>query len=167
MKKVLMTLLCGVLCSMTISAQNLLKTPFYEGKFYVGASTTGVGLNYSSSEKWNMDLSLRGGYLVEDNWMVTGQMGFDYHEAAPNAFNAGIGVRYYIQDNGLFMGLGANYVHANHNYDDVMPMINVGYAFFLNRHVTLEPELFYKQSLHSHSDYSGFGARIGLGIYFE
>ena len=48
-----------------------------------------------------------------------------------------------------------------------MPTIQLGYAFFLNRTVTIEPELYYNQSLKDHSDYSGFGLRIGFGIYFE
>ena len=43
----------------------------------------------------------------------------------------------------------------------------VGYSFFLNRTVTIEPEIYYNQSLKDHNDYSGFGLRIGFGIYFE
>ena len=63
--------------------------------------------------------------------------------------------------------MGANYVHKWHDFDDFMPTIQLGYSFFLNRTVTIEPELYYNQSLKDHSDYSGFGLRIGFGIYFE
>ena len=48
-----------------------------------------------------------------------------------------------------------------------MPTAQIGYAFFLNRTVTIEPEIYYNQSLKCHSDYSGFGVRISFGIFFE
>ena len=47
-----------------------------------------------------------------------------------------------------------------------MPTVQLGYAFFLNRTVTIEPELYYNQSLKD-QDYSGLGLRISFGIYFE
>lgn len=168
MKKTMMTILCGLVFSLAGNAQNAtLETPFSQDKVYLSASVSGLGMSYNQTEKWNGDLSLKGGYLFEDNWMVTGQLGFEYHEQAPNAFTAGIGMRYYLEDLGIFMGVGANYKHAYHNYDDFMPTINVGYSFFLNRTVTLEPELYYNQSLKNHKDYSGFGIRLGVGIYFN
>lgn len=56
-------------------------------------------------------------------------------------------------------------LHANHNYNDIMPGIEVGYAFFVSRTVTIEPSLYYDQSFRRHSDYSKFGARLGIGVY--
>ena len=44
--------------------------------------------------------------------------------------------------------------------------VEVGYAFFLNRHVTIEPALYYKMSLHDFSGNSTVGLRIGFGYYF-
>ena len=41
----------------------------------------------------------------------------------------------------------------------------VGYAFFLSRTVTVEPAMYYNQSL-TDQDYSKFGVKIGFGFYF-
>ena len=45
-----------------------------------------------------------------------------------------------------------------------MPGVEVGYAFFINRTVTIEPAIYYDQSFKKHSDYSTVGFRIGIGI---
>lgn len=165
MKKTFFTLLVGLCCSLGVSAQTDLRTPFEQNKIYLGASATGLGFNYDKTNKWNGGIDFKGGYLFEDNWMVTGQVGYGYHQEQSNEFNAGIGLRYYLEDVGLYVGVGANYKHANKTYDDFMPTVHIGYAFFLNHFVTLEPEVYYNQSLKNHSDYSGFGLRLGLGIY--
>ena len=40
----------------------------------------------------------------------------------------------------------------------------VGYAFFINRSVTIEPTLYYDHSFKD-SNYSTVGLKLGLGIY--
>ena len=42
----------------------------------------------------------------------------------------------------------------------------IGYAFFLNKTVTIEPVIYYNYSLTKPSDYSKFGVKVGLGFYF-
>jgi hypothetical protein len=167
MKKTILMLLCGLMVSLAATAQVEDRPPFGKGKIYLSSSLSGLNLSYSKWEDWNMNVSGKAGYLFEDNWMLTGNAEFDYHKVGSNAFQLGAGLRYYIQQNGLYLGAGANYVHQWHDYDDLMPSIQLGYAFFLNRTVTIEPELYYNQSMKNHSDYSGFGLRIGIGIYFE
>ena len=171
MKKIFLTLVCAIV-AMASQAQGYTKPsfdrpPFGEGKYYVSTGLSGFDLNFFDCKKWNLDVQAKAGYLFTDNWMVTGQLGYGYHECAANDFTLGAGLRYYIVQNGLYLGAGANYVHNNHDYDDFMPTVQLGYAYFLNRTVTIEPEIYYNQSLKSHSDYSGFGFRIGFGIYFE
>ena len=172
MKKIILSLLCAI-CALTVNAQSYInktyqdRPPFGEGKFYVGSSLSGLDLRFTDLEKWNLDVSARTGYLFQDNWMITTQLGYNWRQKADNALTVGAGLRYYIEQNGLFAGLGVNYVHKSHGYDDLMPAVNFGYTFFLNRTVTIEPELYYNQSLKNHGDYSGFGFRIGFGIYFE
>ena len=166
MNKTILTLLCAVIFSLAGNAQTYQGTPFGQGKYYAAASLSGLDLTYNKMTDWNLDLTAKGGYLFADNWMVTGQLGYNYRENAANAFELGAGLRYYIVQNGLYLGAGANYLHNNHNYDDFMPTVQIGYAYFLNRTVTLEPELYYNLSTKD-SDYSGFGFRIGIGIYFE
>ena len=92
MRKSIFTLLCGLLCSLAVSAQ----TPFEKGKFYVSTGLTGLDLTYDKSKDWNMGLTGKVGCLFDDNWMITGQASLDWHKVAPNRFTAGAGLRYYI-----------------------------------------------------------------------
>lgn len=160
MKKIVMLL---VVLSAAISGY----AQFEQGKYYVGASFTGLNLSYSGSEDLNLGLEAKGGYLVADNWMLTAQVGFNHSgdDDIPDNLSVGVGGRYYIIQNGLYMGLNAKLIHANHNYNDLMPGIEIGYAFFLNKTVTIEPAVYYDQSFRNHSDYSKFGLRIGVGVY--
>ena len=167
MKKIVLICLSCLLASLSGHAQpGTDSTPFRKGKTYVGASLTGLDLNYNSSDKWHLGLDGRGGWLFEDNWMLLGNVGLEVRHHSHNTFLLGAGVRYYIEQNGIYLGAGANYVHED-GIDDLRPSVQIGYAFFLNRTVTIEPEIYYNQSLKNHSDYSGFGLRLGLGLYFN
>lgn len=166
MKKMLFMSICGLLLAFSGHAQAQDRLPFAKDKVYVAASLSDLGLSYNKSNDWKVGLHAKGGYLFEDDWMATATLGYDYRKVGSNSFIAGAGLRYYIEQNGLYLGAGANYVHEK-KYDDLMPSVQLGYAFFLNRTVTVEPEIYYNQSFKNHSEYSGFGIRIGLGIYFE
>ena len=171
MKKTILSLLCAI-CALAANAQTYGskpyqdRPPFGEGKFYLASSLSGLDLRFNDLEKWNMDVTAKGGYMFQDNWMITAQAAYNWRQKTHNAFTAGAGLRYYIAQNGLWVGASGNYVHKYHTYDDFMPSVQLGYSFFLNRTVTLEPEIFYNQSLKD-NDYSGLGFRIGIGIYFE
>ena len=169
MKKQFLLLLCALSLSTAASAQGQDRAPFAKEKIYCGASLSGLNGQWTNTTKWNVSLGAKIGYLFDDNWMVTANGQYDVRHYGNNMLQAGAGLRYYFEDNGIFLGASGNYVHGTQGprFDDFMPSVQVGYAFFLNRTVTIEPELYYNQSLQSHSDYSGFGIRIGLGIYFE
>jgi hypothetical protein len=155
-----------MLMALTMSAATYAQ--FEQGKMYASAGLSGLGLNFNSNEKWKLDIMGRVGYLFADNLMVTAQGQFGYRRYEPNYFTLGAGARYYILQNGLYLGASANYVHetaAGYKVDDFRPSVQIGYAFFLSRTVTIEPELYYNQSFKNHSDFSGFGLRIGFGIY--
>ncbi len=98
--------------------------------------------------------------------MLLGQLSAEHNgsEAVADHIMVGAGGRYYITQNGLFLGANCKFLHANHNYNDVMPGAEVGYAFFINRSVTIEPAIYYDHSFKD-SDYSTVGLKIGLGIY--
>ena len=160
MKKILMAAI-ALMMAMSVNAQNTQKylnestTPFEESKFYVGASLSGLTLNYSKASEWS--------FL--DNWMVLGV--FDYQNYSSGyavTTNIGAGVRYFFERNGIFVGLTPKYSHQP-GIDEFKPEVNVGYAFFLGHYVTLEPELYYEQSFRN-SKYSQFGLRLGFGVYF-
>ena len=140
---------------------------FEAGKCYIGASLSGIGFSYNGSEKSSFGLQGKAGYLFDDNLMATAQLEWDKKHDMPSYFKAGVGLRYYIVQNGLYLGAQANYVHAGNAFDDFQPGLQVGYAFFLSKTVTVEPEIYYDQSFKSHTDFSTAGIRIGIGVYLE
>jgi hypothetical protein len=159
MKKVIMMI---ALVAMTLTAN----AQFESGKTYIGASVTGLDLNYNGAKKWNIGIQGNVGQFITDNWLLFGQIGYQHIGGSKvNDFKIGVGGRYYILQNGLFLGANANYVHETKNYNDFMPGIEIGYAFFVSRTLTIEPALYYEQSLNDHSNRSTIGLKVGLGIY--
>ena len=150
-------LLAGMLVAVVGYAQ------FEKGKWYVGASVSGLDISYSGSEEFNIGLDDKGGYMLADDWMLLGQVGWQHGES--DDLMLGIGGRYYIIQNGLYLGVNAKLVHRAPKYNDFMPGIEVGYAFFLNKSVTIEPSVYYDQSFKNHSDFSKIGFKIGVGVY--
>lgn len=159
MKKLAIVL---VMALVTITA----KAQFQQGKGYLGASLTGLNLHYNGQDGFNLGLEAKAGLLFEDNWMLLGNVGYEHNgsEAVADHIVAGAGLRYYIIQNGLFLGVNGKFVHANHDYNDVMPGAEIGYAFFINRSVTIEPSVYYDHSF-KNSDYSTVGFKLGIGIY--
>ena len=64
------------------------------------------------------------------------------------------------------MGAGAEYAHFTPKNNDLLIPVELGYSFFINRFITLEPSVYYKMSLHDFSDNTSIGFRLGLGFYF-
>ena len=162
MKKLMMAAI-GLMMATSVNAQKILNestTPFEESKFYIGASLSGLTLNYSKASDWSFGLSAKAGYLFLDNWMALGVFDYqNYSSGTVTSTNIGAGARYYFD-----LGLTAKYAHST-GVDEFKPEINVGYAFFLGHYVTLEPELYYEQSFRD-GKYSQFGLRLGFGVYF-
>lgn len=158
MKRTFSLLVMAMLFAVTANAQ------FEKGKYYMGASISGLSLSYSGEEKTNFGLEAKGGYLFDDEWMITAQVGYDKKHYSASYLKVGVGARYYLVKNGLYFGFGAHYIHSGHTYDDFMPGVQVGYAFFISHTVTIEPEIYYDQSFKD-GDYSTVGLRIGFGIY--
>ena len=138
MKKLMMTFAAMMMAaSMNAQYLNDSGTPFEQDKMYVAASMSAVS------------------FLSQNNG--------DY-----KSFEIGAGARYYFDKVGIFLGAMAKYAHQTalgSKVNDFQPEIQAGYAFFLGRHVTIEPELYYKHSFKD-SDYSSFGLRVGAGFYF-
>ena len=142
------------------------QSPFHEEKCYIGASLSSFDLNYSGLEDLKIGASAQLGYFVVDDVMLSGEFGYNNNGKGSDYFTAGVGARYYIQQNCIFLGVKGNYIHQ-HNYNDILPGVEVGYAFFLSRTVTIEPSLYYNQSFKKHSDFSNVGVKIGFGIYLN
>lgn len=166
MKKLLFTMLCGLMFSVAGQAQTQDRLPFAKDKVYVSTGLSNFDLNWNKNQSVHMDLNAKCGYLFEDDWMITGTLGYDWYKKGDDTFTIGAGLRYYIEQNGLYLGASANYLN-NPVRKDFVPSVQCGYAFFLNRTVTIEPEVYYNLSTKDVTEYSGFGLRLGLGIYFE
>lgn len=162
MKKMLIALLLAVV---SLSA----KAQFDAGTSYVSASLTGLNMSYNSKQKFNLGLDVIGGYFVEDSWMVLARGGYT-HQHQYDKFNLGAGARYYIMQNGIYLGAGLNYQYINSprtlKVHNLFANPEVGYCFYLNQHVSVEPAVYYDISLNHFSDYSTVGLRIGFGYYF-
>lgn len=161
MKKKMMLLVAAIAISVAANAQ------FQQGKGYIGASLTGLDLHYNGADKFNLGVETKGGYLFFDNLMALGGFSYEHNgnDAVADHFTVTAGARYYIIQNGLYLGVNGKWIHANHNYNDVLPGVEVGYAFYINRSVTIEPAIYYDQSFRKHSDFSTIGLKLGVGVY--
>ena len=157
-RKKLVFLFCLLFLSIGARAQ------FETNKKYIGASLSGLNLSYNGSEKTNLNIDAKGGMFFSQDLLLYGKFGWNLREESPNSLSLGVGGRYYVEQNGIFLGASGTFVH-NDVRDDFVPSIQVGYAFFLSRTVTVEPELYYEHSFKNHRDFSTLGVRVGLGIY--
>lgn len=139
---------------------------FEKGTKYINASITGLDLSYNGNKELSFGFQAKGGYFFDDCWQINTMIGFEKQgKYAKGAFQIGAGGRYYILQNGLYTGVNVKAILSS-GYNDFMPGIELGYSFFLNDKVTIEPAVYYDQSFKGHSDYSTVGLRVGLGLYF-
>ena len=131
---------------------------FEQGKGYIGASMSGIDISNQTKE-FHLGLNAQLGYMFQDNLMALGTLGWDHWDKSGDSFVLGAGARYYIEQNGLYLGGSLKYKHAE-QYDDLLPGVQLGYAFFLGRTVTLEPELYFDMSTKKF-DYTCYGVRVG------
>ena len=139
---------------------------FESGKQYCGASLTGLKLSYNGSEELCLGIQAKAGYFFEDDMMLLAQAEYKHSglEGVKDYWALGAQGRYYIEQNGIYLGAGVKLIHTG-SYNDVMPGVEVGYAFFVSKQVTIEPAVYYDQSFKNHSDYSTVGVKVGIGIY--
>ena len=159
MKKLILSLVMLLAMAGTAQAQ------FEAGTKYVGASVSGLNLQYNSSEHLRFGLNSKAGRFVTDGLMIYGDFGYT-HTRHTDDLNAGVGGRFYFTQNGIFLGAGAEYVHHTKSNNDLMVPIEIGYAFYLNHYLAVEPSVYYKISTNNFSDDSTVGLSIGLGYYF-
>lgn len=160
MKKMLLALLFAVV-SLGASAQ------FEGGTMYANTSLTGFGIGYDTGTKFNFGLNAMGGYFVDDCIMVYGKLGYKY-QGGPDQHNLqlGAGARYYFSQNGIFMGGGLQYEHRLAHQDYIQLCPEVGYCFYLNHYVSIEPAVYADFCLNKFSEATSFGLKIGVGFYF-
>ncbi len=164
-KKFVLVLLL-VATSLNVSAQ------FEKGTKYANLSLTGLDMSYSKNAKFHFGLEAQGGYFVEQSWMPYARFGYNHQGMSGpdmNTFDLGAGVRYAFQQNGIFVGCGLLYEFEgiggfNNNYIHLTP--EVGYCFYLNHYLSIEPVVYYNLCLNKFSDGSKIGLKLGFGYYF-
>ena len=155
MKKIAF-ILVALLVSVASHAQ------FEQGKFYLGASMSGFDIS-SQAKQFHLGIDARGGFMVQENLLALAELGYNHWQHDADLITIGAAGRYYIEENGIFLGAGLKYRHGR-DYNDVLPGAHVGYAFFLGRTVTIEPEVYFDLSTKA-LKHSCYGLRIGFGIY--
>lgn len=162
MKKIVASILF-LLCTLGVNAQ------FEKNKWFIDTSVTGLGLSYSGQEKTHFGFEASGGAFMADNLALLLSVGGDYGKRITDMTQVGLGGRFYFDKIGLYFGLGFKYKHFGDHVlkeNDLAASFDLGYAFFLSRTVTIEPAIYYDQSLVHHKDYSKLGFKIGFGFYF-
>lgn len=159
MKKILTML---VMLAMTLGAN----AQFEYKKTYLSAGVNNLDMSYNGSKKFSFGIDVMGGQFVDDNILLYVKGGYNHQgRANVNDFNAGVGVRYYIIQNGIFLGASGSYAHGSGGYNDIKPAVELGYCFFLTRELTIEPAIYYEQSFKKHSDFSTIGLKLNFGLY--
>ena len=155
MKKIALIVVALV---MTLSAN----AQFEQGKGYLGASLSGLDIS-SQAKKFHLGINAKAGYFFMDNLMGLADVGYDYTKDGAKYLGLGAYGRYYITQNGIYLGARLKFRHTN-DFNDLLPGVHAGYAFFVSRTVTIEPELYFDLSTKG-SDYMNYGLRIGVGVY--
>lgn len=159
MKKIIMLVVAMAMTTVSFAQ-------FQKGTKYVGLNVSGLNLSYTGSEKARLAIGAQGGYFIKDCIAGVATVNWDTNpDGVPATFDLGVQGRYYFIKNGIYAGVGVKYKHMG-DYDDVLPSVEVGYAFYLNHYITIEPAIYYDQSFKNHSDFSKIGLKIGAGFYF-
>ena len=162
MKKIMLVL--GVLVAATQAYAQ-----FEKGTWYLNTSVTGLNLSHSKYEGTNFGFSTGGGAFIADNLAMLLVFKGNYVEHGMDETSFGAGARYYFSNCGVYGGLGLAYKYlSNSIYRKNLVCLTpeLGYAFFLNKTITIEPAVYYDLSFVNCSDYSKLGFRLGFGFYF-
>ncbi len=142
------------------------KAQFEAGTMYMNVSLSNLGVSYSSIERCRFGGGLSGGFFFADKCLLKADLNYN-HTKAVDDFSLGLGMRYYFRQSGIFLGSGGEFTHYTPSNNDVMIPFEVGYAFYLNHYLTIEPSLYYKMSLNCFTGSSSMaGFKIGFGFYF-
>lgn len=138
---------------------------FEKGKIYFESALNSIGASFNGDEEFKFGAELKTGFFIADCWMLNAHAGYTHYNRNINRCTLGLGTRYYLLQNGVYAELNVNGIfEPNHN--DIMPGVELGYAFFINDKVTIEPALYYDHSFSDHKNYSTVGLKIGFGLYF-
>lgn len=204
MKKLTSLLVALVLfVSINVQAQIEQPTDFAkEGTMLFNPQLLNLGFSSLSlkaeggSESTNLNqfgLAASGGYAIQDNLFIIGQVGaqsFKFGEMAFSFFSLGGGARYYLPQNfyagaGLLINNGKIKGAGGIDFEDedidsdlsttlVDLRLEAGYSYFLLPSVALEPSITYGMKIaggkidnyDADLKYSRFGINLGVSVFF-
>ncbi len=144
--------------TLTASAQ------FEKGMRYLNAHVSDLDIHFNGANEISFSVQAKGGYFLTDHWLASGLVGLNkLGKGIDTNFDLGAGLRYYIAENSLFLGINAT-CRIDPDHIDLLPGMEIGYAYMLTDNVSIEPALFYDHSLKNHSDYSTFGVKVGVCV---
>lgn len=161
MKKIIFTI-----CLMVVAIGSA-KAQFEKGTWIVNPSVTGLELSHSDIDDTYFGVELKGGAFLLDNVALLVDLGGRWMDNY-DRYTVGVSGRYYFDRVGLYTGVGLGLNHWKiGEFDDTDYSVNleVGYAFFLSKTVTIEPAAFCNLSL-TDGDYTKYGLKVGFGFYF-
>jgi len=159
--------------STTLSAQLQKGTILASGEISFNSTSNSENDDFSSTD---FSLTPRAGYFFTDNFVAGALVSFSSSntedtnfELEQTMFGFGPFVRYYL-DNGLYGEVAYDFVSSTLGDADAVTgswiTPRVGYAAFLNDHVSVEPSIFYSIGGGDlYENVSNFGIAIGFGIY--
>lgn len=154
------------------SSIGIAKAQLQQGNVLVGGQLSNISFGLGNQSNFNLSVTPRVGYFVQDNLALGGKVGLSYYTAKGQGnlfgYNVGAFGRYYFSpseansENLLKHGrffveagagvAGANGVAVGSNFN-----FGPGYAFFITPNVALETAVMYNGTF-------GTGAKAGLDI---
>lgn len=157
MKKIFVLLLMAV---MTLGAS----AQFEKGTQYVGAYLSGLGIGFSKGD-FTFGVNGEYGYYIADGWMLGGVVGYNHNRAGHNSLQIKPNFRYSFLENGLNLGCGLQFEHAGTELNYIQLCPQVGYTFYLNDKISIEPALYADFALNDFKNGTNAGLKIGIGLY--
>ena len=159
MKKLLLAVLLTVATTSAFAQ-------FEKGTKYVGASLTGLNLAINDRQHLSFGFDAKAGYFIKDYWMVEGTFGWHTSRTHLDRCQIGAKLRYAQVENGLYYACGLKYLHERKSFNDLQLTPELGYCYYLNHYISVEPAIYYDMSLTNFSKKSEVGLKVGIGIYF-
>ncbi|MDR1348707.1 MAG: hypothetical protein LBJ63_09860 [Prevotellaceae bacterium] len=178
MKKLMITMVAACLAC-TAFAQ--VPEQLQKGNILIETDATNVGIRFTNGV--SMEIAGTGGYFIADKFLIGGTLGLnvvstestavgDWGEAigggssTTTTFDIGAGVRYYFLTNqrgGLF-ATGMFNVTVGSGDPVFGVRFNGGYAFFINKYISVEPLMLLTLPFSKGSNVD-FGIGAGISIY--
>lgn len=143
-----------------------------KGRILISPSTSlslsGVNIEDVDDQLFTASIELSGGYFFVDNLVGGLVTGYDYSKFGDLddwSYNVGVFSRYYTKP---YVYFGVGYLLTQSKDNDLVGTIPIelGYAYFINKHFALEPALLFGIGAQNNDTFI-YALSIGFGIYLN